>query len=187
MADRSVEREPLGPLAGVLAGLEWTAEQVPTAEYMASFATDTPFLPGDLVAKLALRIERGAELACARAVDSGGEAAIGLNHGSGGSPRVQRSRRPAVAPDAASINAGQAGRLQPLFALWPVGLRHELRRALVKEGVRKVDRWMARYRLAVVDFPADATHSFFNINRPADLNSAEALLRAARAASPTES
>ncbi|SVC85813.1 uncharacterized protein METZ01_LOCUS338667, partial [marine metagenome] len=38
-----------GPLAGVLTGLEWAAEHVPDCEYVATFATDAPFLPNDLV------------------------------------------------------------------------------------------------------------------------------------------
>jgi len=55
-----------GPLAGVLAGLDWAAEQAPDCEWVASFATDAPFLPEDLVSRLLAAIERdGAELACA--------------------------------------------------------------------------------------------------------------------------
>ncbi|MDA0342189.1 MAG: molybdenum cofactor guanylyltransferase MobA [Proteobacteria bacterium] len=55
-----------GPLAGVLAGLDWAAEQAPDCQWVASFATDAPFLPEDLVSRLLAAIERdGAELACA--------------------------------------------------------------------------------------------------------------------------
>ncbi|MCH2249465.1 MAG: molybdenum cofactor guanylyltransferase MobA [Cognatishimia sp.] len=39
-----------GPLAGVLAGLDWAAEQ--GADSIVSVAADTPFFPGDLVSKL---------------------------------------------------------------------------------------------------------------------------------------
>ncbi len=39
-----------GPLAGVLAGLDWAAGQ--GAEAIVTAAADTPFLPGDLVARL---------------------------------------------------------------------------------------------------------------------------------------
>jgi molybdenum cofactor guanylyltransferase len=39
-----------GPLAGVLAGLDWAAEQ--GAEAIVTAAADTPFLPRDLVARL---------------------------------------------------------------------------------------------------------------------------------------
>src|SRR5579863_6790387 len=38
-----------GPLAGVLAGLDWAAANVPGVTHVASFATDAPFLPRDLV------------------------------------------------------------------------------------------------------------------------------------------
>lgn len=56
-----------GPLAGVLTGLEWAAANVPGAQWVASFATDAPFLPPDLVARLVAAVEReGADLACAR-------------------------------------------------------------------------------------------------------------------------
>ena len=55
-----------GPLAGVLTGLDWAAEQAPDCQWVASFATDAPFLPEDLVSRLLAAIERdGAELACA--------------------------------------------------------------------------------------------------------------------------
>jgi molybdopterin-guanine dinucleotide biosynthesis protein A len=56
-----------GPLAGVLAGLDWTAEHLPEAELVASFATDTPFLPRDVVRQLAVALEEGGfEMACAQ-------------------------------------------------------------------------------------------------------------------------
>ncbi|HEX4193800.1 MAG TPA: molybdenum cofactor guanylyltransferase MobA [Stellaceae bacterium] len=56
-----------GPLAGVLAGLDWAAEHVPEAELVASFATDAPFFPRDLVNRLAVTLEEGGfDLACAQ-------------------------------------------------------------------------------------------------------------------------
>jgi molybdenum cofactor guanylyltransferase len=55
-----------GPLAGILAGLDWAAEAVPQATHLASFATDAPFLPRDLVARLVASLEgERFELACA--------------------------------------------------------------------------------------------------------------------------
>jgi molybdopterin-guanine dinucleotide biosynthesis protein A len=60
-----------GPLAGVLAGLDWTAEHRPDCPYIVSVATDAPFLPGDLVSRLVRGMEKsGADLACAA---SGGQ------------------------------------------------------------------------------------------------------------------
>lgn len=41
-----------GPLAGVLTGLEWARAQSPAITHVATFATDTPFLPTDLVERL---------------------------------------------------------------------------------------------------------------------------------------
>lgn len=61
----------VGPLAGVLAGLDWAAQAVPAASHVASFATDAPFLPRDLVARLGGAVAGGADLACAA---SGGQA-----------------------------------------------------------------------------------------------------------------
>jgi molybdenum cofactor guanylyltransferase len=59
-----------GPLAGILAGLDWAARHAPEAEWVASVPGDCPFLPRDLVAKLhAAREAAGAPLACARSGD----------------------------------------------------------------------------------------------------------------------
>ncbi|MFC5356765.1 molybdenum cofactor guanylyltransferase MobA [Azospirillum himalayense] len=56
-----------GPLAGVLTGMEWARTNAPDCRWLASFATDAPFIPGDLVARLMAAVEReGADLACAR-------------------------------------------------------------------------------------------------------------------------
>lgn len=43
--------ERFGPLAGVVAGLEW-ARTVEGAQWLATFPCDTPFLPHDLAARL---------------------------------------------------------------------------------------------------------------------------------------
>jgi molybdopterin-guanine dinucleotide biosynthesis protein A len=126
-----------GPLAGILTGLEWAAANVPAAPWVASFATDAPFLPDDLVERLMAAVEDGgAEMACA----------------------VSR------------------GRTHPVFALWPVDLRDALRRAMVEDEMRKIDRWTAAYRVAHVDFAGDPVDPFFNVNRPEDLAEAETLL-----------
>jgi molybdopterin-guanine dinucleotide biosynthesis protein A len=126
-----------GPLAGVLAGLDWAAASVPLATHVASFAGDAPFLPRDLVARLAAAVEGGHDLAA----------------------------------------AASAGRAHPVFGLWPLARRDDLRRAMTEEGIRKVDQWTARYRLALVDFPATPVDPFFNANAPEDLAEAERLAR----------
>jgi len=129
-----------GPLAGVIAGLDWAAVERPDCPYVVSVATDAPFLPGDLVARLAEGLEgAGADLAC----------------------------------------AASGGRTHPVFGLWPVRLRDELRQAVVEEGIRKVDLWTARYKLITVPFADQPVDPFFNANRPADFDAAAALLIAA--------
>jgi molybdenum cofactor guanylyltransferase len=56
-----------GPLAGILAGLDWTAAHAEQCEWVVSVPGDCPFLPRDLVARLhAARIAAGTPLACAR-------------------------------------------------------------------------------------------------------------------------
>ncbi|MEC9454134.1 MAG: molybdenum cofactor guanylyltransferase MobA [Pseudomonadota bacterium] len=55
-----------GPLAGILTGMEWAVEQAPDCAWLASFATDAPFLPDDLVTRLMRAImAEDAEIACA--------------------------------------------------------------------------------------------------------------------------
>ena len=126
----------VGPLAGVLAGLDWAAANVPAAMWVVTAATDAPFLPADLVARLVVATEEGAELVC----------------------------------------AASHGQPHPVIGLWAVRLREDLRRAVVEEGLRKVDAWTARHRLAMVDFPADPVDPFFNVNTPEDLAAAERLV-----------
>jgi molybdenum cofactor guanylyltransferase len=67
-----------GPLAGILAGLDWTAANRPEVKWVLSAAADCPFLPRDLVSRLvaALRHEN-AELAVA-ASDGQSHPVIGL-------------------------------------------------------------------------------------------------------------
>ena len=55
-----------GPLAGILAGLDWAAENAPGVEWIATVPGDCPFLPRDLVARLhAARRASNTPLACA--------------------------------------------------------------------------------------------------------------------------
>lgn len=124
-----------GPLAGVLAGLEWARER--GCGHVATFACDAPFLPADLVSRL--------------------RRAVGEN-------------------DADIASARSDGREHPVFALWPVALTDALRSAVVEEGVRKVDVWTARYRLVHAEFDSVPVDPFFNVNRPEDIEAAEAAL-----------
>jgi molybdopterin-guanine dinucleotide biosynthesis protein A len=72
--------------------------------------------------------------------------------------------------------AVSGGRAHPVFGLWPVRLAPDLRTAMVEEGLRKVDVWTARHRLAEVPFATNPIDPFFNTNRPEDLAEAEHLL-----------
>jgi molybdenum cofactor guanylyltransferase len=126
-----------GPLAGVLSAMEWAKENVPEASFIVSFATDAPFLPQNLVARLGDAVrQQGADMAF----------------------------------------ASSDGRNHPVFALWPVKLAPDLRKAMEKEGMRKVNLWTERYKNVPVDFEKDPVDPFFNINREEDLSAAESLL-----------
>lgn len=61
----------VGPLAGVLAGMRWTIAHAPAASHIATVSTDAPFIPANLVARLAVAAAaRPGSIAIAR---SGGE------------------------------------------------------------------------------------------------------------------
>jgi molybdenum cofactor guanylyltransferase len=67
-----------GPLAGILAGLDWAAANRPEVKWMLSAAADCPFLPRDLVSRLHQSlVEQDAELAVA-ASDGQSHPVIGL-------------------------------------------------------------------------------------------------------------
>jgi molybdenum cofactor guanylyltransferase len=118
-----------GPLAGILAGLDWAAANVPDCAWLASVPGDCPFLPKDLLARLhEARIAAGAPLACARS----GE----WRH--------------------------------PVVGLWPIALREDLRRALVDEGLHKIELWTKRHGIALADWPDAPVDPFFNVNTPED-------------------
>ena len=125
-----------GPLAGILAALDWAAANRPDVELVLSAAADCPFLPRDLVSRLSGALgEQNAELAVA--------ASDGQSH--------------------------------PVIGLWSVGLREQLRHALVVEDVRKIDRWTARHVLATVTWPTTPLDPFFNANTVEDIAEAERL------------
>jgi len=56
-----------GPLAGILAGLDWAVANSPNCEWLASVPGDCPFLPSDLAERLhEARLAAGTALSCAR-------------------------------------------------------------------------------------------------------------------------
>ncbi|MGL4325350.1 MAG: molybdenum cofactor guanylyltransferase MobA [Beijerinckiaceae bacterium] len=126
-----------GPLAGILAGLEWARDTRPGVEWLVSAAADGPFLPRDLVVRLHhARLAGNTPLAC----------------------------------------AASGGWTHPVIGLWPVALASDLRRALVDEDMRKIDRWTARYGVATAEWPVEPADPFFNANEPQDIAQAEQLL-----------
>jgi molybdenum cofactor guanylyltransferase len=59
-----------GPLAGILAGLDWAAANRPDLDWVASVPGDCPFLPHDLVTRLhEVRAKADTPFACARSGD----------------------------------------------------------------------------------------------------------------------
>jgi molybdopterin-guanine dinucleotide biosynthesis protein A len=118
-----------GPLAGILAGLDWAAANAPDIATLISVPGDCPFLPRDLVQRLdEARRRQGTPLACARS----GE----WRH--------------------------------PVVGLWPVALRADLRHALTRENLRKIELWTARHGVALANWPAGPVDPFFNVNTPED-------------------
>ena len=77
---------------------------------------------------------------------------------------------------AAIACAASGGRRHPVVALWPAALADALAAALA-EGERGVGRFAAAHGLAAVEFAAEPVDPFMNVNTPADLAAAEALLR----------
>ncbi|WP_417514033.1 molybdenum cofactor guanylyltransferase MobA [Minwuia sp.] len=126
-----------GPLAGVLAGLEWIRRLSPVPDFLLTAPTDAPFLPDDLCARLAAAAE----------------------------------------DEAADIAVASSGeRTHPVVALWRPSLSKDLRKALIEDDIRKIDRFTAVHRTVHVDWSLDGGDPFFNINRPEDLEAAETLL-----------
>ena len=119
-----------GPLAGILSALEWARDARGSCTHVVSFASDTPFFPMDLVARLIRAAqEKQLPLAC----------------------------------------AASGGRVHPVFGLWPVALADDLRHAMTRENMRKVDAWTARYGVALAEYPVLPFDPFFNINQQEDL------------------
>jgi len=91
---------------------------------------------------------------------------------------VARMLAAVTAEGAEMACATSGGQRHPVIGLWPVALRTDLRKAMIFEDVRKVDRWTARHRVADVDFATDPVDPFFNANRPQDLEEAERAMAA---------
>jgi len=138
---KAAEREGrrLGPLAGILAGMEWAVAHHPHAGWILTAPADVPFLPLDLTVRL-----------------------CGLMH--------------VPEPDVLTVRREHA------LGIWSVKLAGELRRAILKEGLRRVEEFARRHAYAELAWPGDRS-AFVNINTPEELKAAEARLARVRSRS----
>lgn len=127
-----------GPLAGILAGMNWAAAK--GYSHILTAAADTPFFPHSLREKMV------------------------------GAVRTEHS----------IVMAHSAGRIHPVFALWPTHLALSLEHYLRIENMRKILTFAERYNLIEVDFDGEGHDPFFNINTSEDLESAKTRLRSAK-------
>jgi molybdopterin-guanine dinucleotide biosynthesis protein A len=141
---RAAERDGrrLGPLAGILAGMEWAKAHHPHAGWILTAPADVPFLPLDLTVRL-----------------------CGLMH--------------VPEPDILMVRHGR--RREHTLAVWSVGLAADLRRAVLEEGVRRVEQFAQRHRFAELVWPQGGA-AFLNVNTPAELSVAATRLARDRSA-----
>ncbi len=123
----------LGPLAGILAGMEWALAHHPHAGWILTAPADVPFLPLDLTVRL-----------------------CGHMH--------------VPEPDVLMVRHGR--RREHTIAVWSVKLVADLRRAVLEEGVRRVEEFARRYDFAELAWPGGPA-PFLNVNTPAEFALAE--------------
>lgn len=126
------EGRRLGPLAGILAGMEWALEHHPHCGWILTAPADVPFLPLDLTVRL-----------------------CGLMH--------------VPEPDVLMVRHGK--RREHTLAVWSVKLAADLRRAILEEGMRRVETFAQRYVFEELVWPGNAA-PFLNVNTPAELSEA---------------
>jgi len=131
---RAARREGrrLGPLAGILAGMEWALARHPHVGWILTAPADVPFLPLDLSVRL-----------------------CGHMH--------------VPEPDVLAVRGEHA------LAVWSVKLVEDLRHAILKEGMRRVEEFARRHAYAELAWPGGKA-AFVNINTPEELRLAEARL-----------
>ena len=139
---KAAEREGrrLGPLAGILAGMEWTRRHHPHVGWILTAPADVPFLPVDLTVRL-----------------------CGLMH----------------VPEPDVLMVSHRGGREHTLAVWSVKLAADLRRAILQEGMRRVEEFARRHRLAELAWPGGGA-PFLNINTPEELSAASRRLAPAR-------
>ena len=122
----------LGPLSGILAGMDYAAEC--GYSHLLTVAADTPFFPNDLCQRLLI--------------------------------------------DCCKINIAKTQslvdqhNLHPTFGLWDVGLRENLRTALIGD-MRKVMGFVKKHEWRSITWIKKDYDPFFNINTPEDMENAK--------------
>ncbi|MCC8431861.1 molybdenum cofactor guanylyltransferase [Reyranella aquatilis] len=142
-AAAQLEGRRLGPLAGILAGMEWSLKHHPHAGWILTAPADVPFLPLDLTVRL-----------------------CGLMH--------------VPEPDVLMVRHGK--RREHTLAIWSVKLAADLRRAILEEGMRRVETFAQRYVFEELVWPGNAA-PFLNVNTPTELSEAMRRLERARSRS----
>ena len=136
------EGRRLGPLAGILAGMEWSLKHHPHAGWIVTAPADVPLLPLDLTVRL-----------------------CGHMH--------------VPEPDVLMVRRGR--RREHALGVWSVTLAADLRRAVLEEGVRRVEDFARRHHFAELIWPGSGA-AFLNVNTPEDLKRAERQVRLDRQA-----
>ena len=122
----------LGPLSGILAGMDYAAEY--GYSHLLTVAADTPFFPDDLCQRLLI--------------------------------------------DCCKINIAKTQsivdqhNLHPTFGLWDVGLRENLRTALIGD-MRKVMGFVKKHEWRSITWIKKDYDPFFNVNTPEDMENAK--------------
>jgi molybdenum cofactor guanylyltransferase len=127
-----------GPLAGILAGLDWAAANRPDAAFVLTAPGDCPFLPRDLVARLQkARTERNAQIAVAA---SGGRShhVIGL-----WAVALREKLRHALAVEGIRKVESWTTRYKTVTVTWPVDPLDPFFNANTTDDLAKAERLAA--------------------------------------------
>ncbi len=142
----------IGPLAGILSGLEWLQSIKNGPEWLLVCTCDTPFLPLDLVQKLHLAIVQKPILdnvSCAGKINTGNTGKF----------------------DMACVASGD--HRHPIIGLFHREQANHLRECITNKQIRKVEDWTRFYKRTIVKFSNEPIDPFFNVNRPEDLKEIE--------------
>ncbi len=104
----------LGPLAGILAGMEWAADLSPPMDFILTVPSDTPFLPADLTARLSASLKSKNSVALA-ASNEKVHAVVGLWRVS-----LAESLRYAIAIDGIRKVTDWVERCRPVIVIFPI-------------------------------------------------------------------